>query len=198
MKITKNGENHQYQGQLIHMLQHAVTINSYEIYKKYTQISTQLLKKYIEMPYLNHLQTNSAYLQRNVNTEAFWLFANVMVPSITLLTELVMVLAIMLALFYIEPINTMILMCFFGVILFSIMTAIKRKMDVVGVASQSYFGEMVKSVNQSLGSIKLTKVSGTINYFLDNYQSNINYYANNTAFFKNISQRLERIIHRRW
>ena len=158
------------------------------IYKKYTQISTQLLKKYIEMPYLNHLQTNSAYLQRNVNTEAFWLFANVMVPSITLLTELVMVLAIMLALFYIEPINTMILMCFFGVILFSIMTAIKRKMDVVGVASQSYFGEMVKSVNQSLGSIKLTKVSGTINYFLDNYQSNINYYANNTAFFKNISQ----------
>jgi len=36
-KYRKNGENHQYQGQLIHMLQHSVATNSYEIYKKYTQ-----------------------------------------------------------------------------------------------------------------------------------------------------------------
>ena len=36
-KYRKNGENHQYQGQLIHMLQHAVAINSYETYKKYAQ-----------------------------------------------------------------------------------------------------------------------------------------------------------------
>ena len=36
-KYRKNGENHQYQGQLIHMLQHAVATNSYEAYKKYTQ-----------------------------------------------------------------------------------------------------------------------------------------------------------------
>jgi len=31
-KYRKNGENHQYQGQLIHMLQHAVAVNSYETY----------------------------------------------------------------------------------------------------------------------------------------------------------------------
>jgi len=36
-KYRKNGENHQYQGQLIHMLQHAVATNSYETYKKYVQ-----------------------------------------------------------------------------------------------------------------------------------------------------------------
>jgi len=36
-KYRKNGENHQYQGQLIHMLQQAVTINSYETYKKYVK-----------------------------------------------------------------------------------------------------------------------------------------------------------------
>ncbi len=36
-KYRKNGEDHQYQGQLIHMLQHAVTTNSYETYKKYAQ-----------------------------------------------------------------------------------------------------------------------------------------------------------------
>ena len=36
-KYRKSGENHQYQGQLIHMLQHAVTTNSYETYKKYAK-----------------------------------------------------------------------------------------------------------------------------------------------------------------
>ena len=36
-KYRKNGETHQYQGKLIHMLQYAVTNNSYETYKKYTR-----------------------------------------------------------------------------------------------------------------------------------------------------------------
>ncbi len=36
-RYRKNGENHQYQGHLIHMLQHAVATNSYETYKKYVE-----------------------------------------------------------------------------------------------------------------------------------------------------------------
>jgi len=36
-KYRKNGETHQFQGNLIHTLQSAVTYNSYEIYKKYSQ-----------------------------------------------------------------------------------------------------------------------------------------------------------------
>ena len=34
-RYRKDGETHQYQGKLIHMLQHSVTTNSYELYKKY-------------------------------------------------------------------------------------------------------------------------------------------------------------------
>ena len=36
-KYRKNGETHQYQGNLIHMLQSAVSSNSYEVYKKYAK-----------------------------------------------------------------------------------------------------------------------------------------------------------------
>ena len=36
-RYRKNGEKHQYQGKLIHLLQSAVTNNSYEIYKKYAK-----------------------------------------------------------------------------------------------------------------------------------------------------------------
>jgi glutamate synthase (NADPH/NADH) large chain len=36
-KYRKNGETHQYQGRLIHMLQSSVSSNSYKLYKKYAQ-----------------------------------------------------------------------------------------------------------------------------------------------------------------
>ena len=36
-KFRKNGETHQYQGRLIHLLQTAVSKNSYELYKKYAK-----------------------------------------------------------------------------------------------------------------------------------------------------------------
>ena len=45
-KYRKNGEVHHYNGQLIHMLQHSVTVNSYEVYKKYT-------KGIYELPLIN-------------------------------------------------------------------------------------------------------------------------------------------------
>ncbi len=45
-KYRKNGETHQYQGHLIHMLQHAVSTNSYELYKKYA-------KEIYDLPVIN-------------------------------------------------------------------------------------------------------------------------------------------------
>jgi len=158
------------------------------IYKKYVLISTKLLRRYIEMPYINHLQTNSSYLQRNINTEVFWLFANILVPGITLLTEVVIVFSIIFALLYIEPAKTLVLICGFGSILLIVMFVIKRKMDAMGIVSQQYFGEMVKSVNQSLGGIKLTKVTRASEYFVNIFNNNVKRYSINTANLKNISQ----------
>ena len=145
------------------------------IYKKYVSISTQLLRRYVEMPYINHLQSNSSYLQRNINTEVFWLFANILVPGITLLTEVIIVFSIIFALLYIEPAKTLVLICGFGSILLILMFIIKRKMDAMGIVSQKYFGEMVKSVNQSLGGIKLTKVTRASEYFVNIFNNNVIY-----------------------
>jgi len=158
------------------------------IYNKYTKISTQLLKSYIEMPYIGHLQTNSSFLQRNINTEVFWVFANIMIPGVTLLTELVIVVSIVITLMYVDLVNTLIFGFSFGLVLSLTMTLIKKKMDALGLISQNYFGEMIKSVNQSLGGIKLTKVSNSTKYFVDVFQSNVNRYSNNTSNLKNISQ----------
>ena len=36
-RYRKNGETHQYQGKLIHLLQSAVGVGSYDLYKKYSK-----------------------------------------------------------------------------------------------------------------------------------------------------------------
>ena len=49
-KYRKNGEVHQYQGKLIHLLQSAVTKNSYSTYKKYvkeSQLEKMILVKFM-------------------------------------------------------------------------------------------------------------------------------------------------------
>jgi ATP-binding cassette subfamily C protein len=158
------------------------------IYTKYIETSVKLLKKYLHMPYVNHLQINSSFLQRNINTEVFWVFSNILVPGVMLLTEIVIVISITLALLYVEPINTLILMCLFGLILSLITYSIKRKVDVLGRISQKYLGEMIKSVNQSLGGIKMLKVSGASEFFIKKYKNNIDRYAKNSSILKNISQ----------
>jgi ATP-binding cassette, subfamily B, bacterial PglK len=158
------------------------------IYLKYIETSVKLLRKYLYMPYVNHLQINSSFLQRNINNEVFWVFSNILVPGVMLFTEIVIVMTITLALFYVEPINTLILMCLLGLVLSLITYSIKRKVDVLGRISQKYLGEMIKSVNQSLGGIKMLKVSGAAEFFIKKYKNNINRYSKNTSILKNISQ----------
>ena len=158
------------------------------IYSKYIETSVKLLRKYLYMPYVNHLQINSSFLQRNINNEVFWVFSNILVPGVMLFTEIVIVITITLALFYVEPINTLILMCLLGLVLSLITYSIKRKVDVLGRISQKYLGEMIKSVNQSFGGIKMLKVSGTAEFFIKKYKNNIDRYSKNTSILKNISQ----------
>ena len=59
------------------------------IYLKYIETSVKLLRKYLYMPYVNHLQINSSFLQRNINNEVFWVFSNILVPGVMLFTEIV-------------------------------------------------------------------------------------------------------------
>ena len=79
-------------------------------------------------------------------------------------------------------------MCLFGLVLSLITYYIKRKVDVLGRISQRYLGEMIKSVNQSLGGIKILKVSEASEFFVKKYKKNIDRYAKNTSILKNISQ----------
>ena len=158
------------------------------IYGKYTEISLRLLGGYLTMPYTEHIGRSSAELQRNVNTEVFWLFANVMIPMITISTEVVVVAVIMISLLILDPTGTIYLMLGFGVVIYFVMRVIKSKMTALGAKSQHHFGGMINVVNHSLGDLKLTKVSDLAGYILNKYRENIIIYSSNAAKLKNISQ----------
>ena len=58
-RYRKNGETHQYQGKLMHLLQSSVGSNSYEGYKKY-------VKEFMILPPI-HLRDLIGFRERNLN-----------------------------------------------------------------------------------------------------------------------------------
>ncbi len=158
------------------------------IYRNYTILSTQVFNKYLLMPYTTHLHRNSAQLLRNVNQEAFWLFANILIPGIMVVTEIMVVIALLGALLYLQVNATIVIIITGAIVLITMMKVTKYRMSSLGAKSQHYLGEMIKAVNQGLGGIKETIVANKSNYFLNVYFSNVSKYAKNSSKLKNISQ----------
>ncbi len=158
------------------------------IYNKYQNIGSQIFNKYLTSNYDFHLKSNSSILQRNINNEVFLLVTNILIPSIMLVSELIVVISIVIVLLLIQPYYTLYLIFFFSILFFLISKFIKLKILKLGASSQFHFGEMIKNVNQSLGSIKLTKVTNKEDYFLNQFKIHLSVFSNNSAFNKNLTQ----------
>ena len=158
------------------------------IYTKYQNLGSKIFEKYLKNNYEFHLKSNSSILQRNINTEVFLLITNILIPSIMLVSEVIVVLSILTVLLFIELLYTIYLITFFSILFIFISRLIKVKLLNLGASSQFHFGEMIKNVNQSLGSIKLTKVSNKEDFFLHQFKKHLTVFSNNSAFNKNITQ----------
>ena len=73
-RYRKNGETHQYQGKLIHLLQTAVGQGSYEIYKKYTKgiynLNPISLRDLVDFKSKNPIDISVSYTHLTLPTKA--------------------------------------------------------------------------------------------------------------------------------
>jgi ABC-type multidrug transport system fused ATPase/permease subunit len=139
----------------------------YFLYEKQFFLSSRLLKSYLNSPYTFHLQRNSADLVRNVTSEIPLIFSGVIVPMLTLITEVMVMSCVVLLLAIAEPLSSAIAAMFLGISIFGLNRTIRKQMSGQGLIRQEQSGQMVQWVNQSLGGIKETKVLGRENFFLD-------------------------------
>ena len=135
------------------------------VYRRFVLIGSNLFNKYMHAPYEFHLKRNSADLLRNVTQEARYLPDGVMTPILKLTMDVVLVVAIIVMLFLVEPLITLgvFLLVGGGGALF--MKFIKEKTHQLGKSAQKDRGLMIKAVNEGLGGFKDARVLGREGWF---------------------------------
>ena len=131
--------------------------------------SNQLMASYLYKPYVYHLDHNSAILLRNVNSVGTAVFANILMPTFALMAETITAFAIWIMLVFVDAFTAILVAGFMGAMIYVVMKAFRRKIVRQGELQMAYASEYIKWVNQGLGAIKETKVTGKEGYFLDRF-----------------------------
>lgn len=140
-------------------------------------IARRLFTAYVHAPYTFHLQRNTAELLRNANNEAVEVVGSVLMPGLTLLMESLTTIAILLLLLIAEPFISLLAFVLLGGATFLFIRAIRKRVMYYGQMVQDYRLRMIQTVNEALGGIKITRVLGREQSFLDAYARQTDRYA---------------------
>ncbi|AFY70506.1 Xenobiotic-transporting ATPase [Thalassoporum mexicanum PCC 7367] len=142
------------------------------LYNKLVATATRLFAAYLYKPYTFHLQRNTAQLIRNISFEVEQVFVGVLLPVMSMATELMVLTCIALLLILVEPITAAIAALILGTALIIFNQAIRKNIIQQGQLRQQYQGKMLQSINQGLGGIKETKVLGREDFFAHAFDQN--------------------------
>jgi len=140
--------------------------NNY-IYSNLVGLSQRLLDTYLSAPYSFHLSKNSSELIRNVMSQTNSVFVGIVNPLFLLIGDSILLVLILAMLFIISPIPSLAAIIILGSISLIFLSTIRKRVSIYGKNEQESWGEMLKWLNQALGSIKETKVLGAEKFFMD-------------------------------
>jgi ABC-type multidrug transport system fused ATPase/permease subunit len=148
-------------------------------------ISHKLYSGYMYMPYVNHLERNSAILIRNIQNEVS-IFTSLTQSIIFLSSEISVIGGVIILLVSLEPTGALLVWAFLTLAIILYYTISKKYISVWGIRRQEYTGVISQNLMQGLGGIKDIKLIGKEDYFLNEFKdkneflSNINSKINTT------------------
>ncbi|MFM6088605.1 MAG: ABC transporter ATP-binding protein [Dolichospermum sp.] len=144
------------------------------------ELSCKLLKAYIEAPYSYHLQINSATLIQNLINTTDAVSIGVVSTFLTLISNTVIVIALMLLLIKTNAIALIIITALLF-IAFGLLYPIKDRLARWSKEGFHAYGEMIRITNHGLGSLKETRVIGCESYFEYQMEQQSRIYAKSTT-----------------
>ena len=135
------------------------------------RLEGRLLRCYIKAAYLFFLERNPADLTvafRNTGAIGHTIGLSVL----TLFSELLSALTIVIALAIIQPITTLISFAFLGFTTYTYYVAVRRKLRTIGETRTQFERQLTQWINQCFGGIKEIKVLGCEDFFIDKIMSN--------------------------
>jgi len=140
------------------------------VYGAQREIGVQLFQTYLKKGYLFHVRTNSATLLRNLTTEINSYCGFFLMPAINLLTETLVVLAILSLVFWLEPKGTLFLIFILGILIYLFVKTTNRIVGSWGKKRIVAEEEKLKHLQQGFGGIKEIIPSGKLNYFIKRFR----------------------------
>ena len=129
------------------------------IFPQQTNLSHRLFKGYLNLPYTFHLQQNPAKLISRLNMELNIAFRHVIIPLMTLTTELIMMTFVAILLMIVQPLISLIAVTLMLINMSLFYKLIHKKGRLLGKQSHYHHLKMIQEVNESLGGIKEITIS---------------------------------------
>lgn len=158
------------------------------LFNSQVTLSSTLLQQYLAQPYPFHLNHNSSQLTVNLRDNALWIFSHLLDPLLVMLTEIMVLGLIILTLLMIKPWVSIWVLLGSGLLGFVFVLALKQSASRHGIEQQQHLQQMNLWLQQSLGSIKTTKLHHTESYFIQQYTHSAQHYATANAYHKTINR----------
>lgn len=137
----------------------------------YTSLSSRLLQGYMRMPYQEVSRSNSAVLIRNVINEVRLIVDHIVLQSLSLLSEGLVVLLILLALFYVSPMAAAGLMVLTLMLLAALGLVMRLAGRHYGTARESAEAELIKLAQSAISGLRELRLAGTGDLAVERYKA---------------------------
>jgi len=134
------------------------------------RIASQILETYILQPFSFHLRKNSSTLIRNTQ-DATVITGGGIEPLLALVSEGLIVSALLVVLLVVEPLGTLLVVGTLLIATFAFHKMSDRKLHDWGSRRQFEKGQIIRTIQQSLGAIKDIQVLNREDWFIEEHSS---------------------------
>ena len=136
------------------------------VYSAQREIALSLFRKYLLSGYLFHLKTNSSELIRNLTTEISLYCSYFLMATINLVTEVLVIIALLGLILFIEPKGGFCLILILGILVLLFVRLTNQVVGKWGRLRLEAEGEKIKHLQHGFGGLKEILLSGRMEYFL--------------------------------
>ncbi len=143
----------------------------------------RLMDAYLTMPYQFYLERNSAAIVNSVITHTKTMTDDLLLPSLKFTSDIVVLSAIGLFLFWIDPVAMVALLAALGGASAFYFRFVKPQVMAAGQETAIQNEGLIRGVNQGIGGIKEIRILGVEEHFLENVSLSSKRCANSQTIF---------------
>jgi ABC-type bacteriocin/lantibiotic exporter with double-glycine peptidase domain len=150
-------------------------------------IGKKLLLRYIHQPYQFFLTKNSSFISKTILSETDLAIGQVIIPSLQLVTYLIITLFLVSFLVIVDPILALALTCIFGIFYIFMYMTVRKYLDFISKEREKANSKRFKLVSEIIGGIKDLKLLGREEVYIKEYETPSYSFSSYTASSQTLS-----------